>query len=96
MKKNDYLEHIIRQLTIEEIAILGILHENDATAAFKSIRRTTVFTESELTEANFRKTIGKLTATCLIEMVTGNKEHKMYLTDYGQLALQKSLEGAKE
>lgn len=91
---SDYFEHIIRQLTIEEMAILGILIDRDATAAFKSMKRSDVYERSDMSLANFRKTIGKLSATCLIDVVTGSKEHKMFLTSYGQQALEKSLEGA--
>jgi hypothetical protein len=87
-----YYQHIIRHLTFEDVAVLGVLLDKDATAAFKAIRRNEVYEESELSLANFRKTIGKLTATHMIEVVTGGKEHRIFLTTYGQEALELSLE----
>jgi predicted transcriptional regulator len=90
---NDYFDHVIRQLSIEEVALLGILSDKDATATFKSMKRSHLFETSEMSLANFRKTMEKLKATSLIEVVTGGKEHKVFLTLYGHQALEKSLEG---
>lgn len=91
---NDYFEQIVGHLAIEEMALLGILIDKDATAAFKAIRRNELFELSELSIANFRKTMEKLTATHLINLVTGGKEHKVFLTTYGLQAIDKSLEEA--
>jgi predicted transcriptional regulator len=88
----EYFEHITRRLTIEELEILGRLLEEDATATFKAIKRKDVFEVSGWTLANFRKIMTKLTATALVSMVMGGKEQKVYLTNYGQEALEKSLE----
>lgn len=92
---NDYFDHIFRQLTIEEVAVLGILLDRDATAAFKSVRRSQLYESSDMSLATFRKTIDKLKATSFIEAVTARKEHKVYLTSYGLLALEKSLKEVK-
>lgn len=92
----EYFEQIVQQLSIEEIAVLGILLDQDATAAFKAIRRQEVMQSSDLSLAQFRKTMEKLTATYLINVVTGGKEHKVYLTSYGTKALEKSLEEVNE
>lgn len=82
----DYFKQIISQLTCEDISVLGILSEQDATAAYKAIRRSELFEASELSEANFRKTLLKLQATFFIEVTTTSKESKIYLTVYGQQA----------
>jgi hypothetical protein len=55
----EYFELIIRKLTIDEMAVLGILLDKDATAAFKSIKRNDLFQLSQLSIANFRKTMEK-------------------------------------
>lgn len=89
----EYFDHIISSLTIEDMAVLGILIDHDATAAFKAMKRNAVLDVSGMSLANFRKTIGQLTAMRLIEVVTGRKEHKIFLTVYGKQALEKSLEG---
>jgi predicted transcriptional regulator len=91
----EYFDHIIRQLAIEEVSVLGILLDRDATAAFKSVRRSQLYENSDMSLATFRKTIDKLKSTSFIEVVTTRKEHKVYLTSYGLLALEKSLKEVK-
>lgn len=91
-----YFENIVHNLTFEEVGILGILSDRDATAAFKAIKRSELLVDSQMTVANFRKVFGKLTATRLVDVVTGNKEHKVFLTNFGQVALDKSLEEVEE
>ena len=93
---SNYFDHVIKQLELEGMTILGFLLDNDATAAFKAVKRGDVSKASDMTEATFRKTISKLIATHLIETVTGGKEHKIYLTIYGDQAIRKSLEGMDE
>ena len=93
---SDYFKHVIKQLEFEDVRILGYLLDNDATAAFKAVKRSDVSKASEMAEATFRKTISKLIATHLIKTVTGGKEHKIYLTVYGDQAIRESLEGMDE
>lgn len=88
----DYFEHVVNHLTYEEVSFLGILMEKDATASFKAIKRNDLLEISGLSIANFRKTIGKLTAAHLVNVIMGGRAHKVFLTTYGQLALNKSLE----
>ena len=91
---SEYFSFIINHLTFEEVTILGILRDEDATAAFKSMKRSQVAKEAAFTEAVFRKVIGKLAATHFISTVIAGKEHRVYLTDYGQAALDYSLREA--
>lgn len=92
----DYFNHVVKQLVLEDMTIMGYLLDKDATATFKAIKRGDVSKASEMTEATFRKTINKLQATHFIETVAGGKEHKLYLTIYGQQAINQSLEGEDE
>ena len=84
----DYFDYIIKQLSIDEVSVLGILKDQDATAAFKSMRKSSLHEFSNMTLATFRKTIEKLKATSLIALVTARKEHKVYLTSFGLRALE--------
>lgn len=86
-----YFDAVVNSLTLDDLNILGILVDNDATAKFKAIKNNTVCEKSGLSNANFRKTLYRLTANCFIKTATGNKEHLIYVTDFGQKALQKSL-----
>lgn len=92
---NEYFDYIIKHLTIEEMQILAYLKDTDATIAFKSIKRTEILQATELSIAHFRKAIGKLVSTCLIDVVTGSKEQKVFLTEYGLKAIKPIEEGEK-
>ena len=94
MKNEQYFSYIINNLTFEEVEVLLLLNQADATAAFKSIKRSQVAEETKYTEAVFRKIIGKLSATFFINTVITGKEHRIYLTEYGMTALKHSLKGA--
>ena len=96
MSSKHYFNVIINNLTFDEVAILSILSDKDATAVFKAMKRSAVAKESELSEAVFRKVIGKLTATHLVDTVITGKEHRVYLTDYGCKALVSSLKEVTE
>ena len=91
-----YFGNIVRRLTIEEMGIIGLLSDVDATAAFKAIKRSELQKMSKLTEAHFRKTMDKLTAMQFIGVVTGGKDHKIFVTEYGHLALDYTLEEEEE
>lgn len=93
MKQENYFKHIVSRLTIDEMNVLGILTDNDATATFKAMRKKEVFDRSCLSEANFRKIIYRLDAVNFIETVSGNKEHMYYITQFGLMAIDESLDG---
>lgn len=90
---NSYFDYIVSKLDLNELKILGILYDNNAITTYKAMLKKNVIEESGLTEAKFRKSLTKLEANCFVEIVTGSKSHKIYLTDYGVSALSKSLEG---
>lgn len=86
----DYFQTVVSDLTIEDLTVLGILHDNEATSNFKSLKYQKVIDLSNLTKAKFYKTIHRLTANKLIETIAG-REYQMYITNFGILALEKSL-----
>lgn len=91
--KNDYFQNIVNNLTLDDMNVLGILIDNEATATFKSMRKKDIFERSGLSEANYRKVIYRLDAINFIETVIGNKEHMLFITNFGIMAVEKSLEG---
>lgn len=93
MKGEHYFQHITSRLTIDEMNIIAVLTDNEATATFKAMKKKDVFELSKLSEANFRKIIYRLDAINFIETVTGNKEHMYYVTSFGLNAIDQSLEG---
>lgn len=88
---NDYFQHVVGKLNIDDMNILGILTDMDATATFKAIRKKDVFERSGLSEANYRKVIYRLDAMEFIQTVVGGKEHMLFITDYGTMAINHSL-----
>lgn len=89
---HEYFDHVVESLNIDDISVLGILADNDATAKFKAMRKKDVFSRSGLTEAKYRKVLHRLDALNFIEVVIGGKEHKFYINDFGLFAIEKSLE----
>lgn len=88
----DYFNHVASRLSIDEISLLAILTDEDCTVPFKALRKKEVYVRSGLTEANFRKVINRLDAISFIETVTGSKEHKYYITNFGLMAVNQSVE----
>jgi predicted transcriptional regulator len=91
-----YLESISERLSINELMVLGKLKDYQADAKFKSMRRSLLREKSNLTVADFRKVINRLEITNFIELVYGQKEHKIYITEFGKYALSKSLQKIEE
>lgn len=88
---DNYFAEILSSLSHDDLKILGILNDEEANLKFKAIKKKTVGDISDLTEANFRKAIYRLEAIKFINVVTGQKEHKLFITDFGQRALFESL-----
>lgn len=86
---------IVNQLTSEELILLGVLEDNDATATFKAIKRKDMESQSELKSWSFRKALSNLREKALIDIVGREKEHRFYLNEFGMRALQISLEGVE-
>lgn len=89
---DDYLNEIISNLTIEDINLLGILQAEDASTKQKSIRLQSVFAKCETTEAKFRKLIDKLSALKFVTINKDYKEHRLFISDYGVIALNNILQ----
>lgn len=92
----EYFNMVISDLTLDDLGILGILLDNEATSNFKALKYKSISGISELSKAKFYKTIYRLSANKFIEIIAG-KEYRMYITSYGITALEKSLsnEGVK-
>lgn len=90
-----YLQEIINKLTLDDVILLGTLYENEATATHKAMKKKTIIEISSLTEAKYKKSLYRLMGSCLIDIVTGITEQRVYVTDYGFIAIQKHLEGVE-
>jgi DNA-binding MarR family transcriptional regulator len=85
---DNYFLLITERLSLEEIEILNILTSHESTNRFTAKTKKSLFTDSGLTEAKFRKIIYRLEALNFIEIVSGSREHLIFVTEYGQNAIQ--------
>jgi RIO-like serine/threonine protein kinase len=95
-KEDNYFEHIVNNLKLDDFGVLGRLYDNDATIPFKAMSKKTVIEQTKMSEANLRKTLYRLEAVDFVRAVTGCKEHKIYLTGYGLLAMQETFQDELE
>lgn len=89
---DQYFSDVVHSLTLEDISILGILHDQEATSKQKSIKTTTILKMSDSTEAKFRKSTDRLTALQFVISNKDYKEHGLFISEYGVQALKNILE----
>lgn len=89
---DQYFRCVVNGLTIDDTILLGILQDKDAISKQKSIKVSVVLKESEYTEAKFRKSIDRLTALQFIVLNKDYKEHGVFISEYGVVALKNTLE----
>lgn len=87
----DYFSLIVSSLPINDLKVLGVLSDSRADAVFKSMKRKDLQEQVVLTDALFRKSLERLEANQFIQLVTKEKEYKVFITPYGLLALNESL-----
>jgi RIO-like serine/threonine protein kinase len=83
-----YFQQITNNLDVDDLMILDSLKEDDANVKFKAMKNTVLFERSGMSEAKYRKTIARLSSISFIEANTTNKEHALFITEYGMIALQ--------
>ena len=88
---NNYFESVVESLTIDDLRVLGVLSDNEAEVKFKAITKKMLNEMSKLSTANFRKSIYRLEIAKFINIVIGQKDHRVYITEFGQRALFTSL-----
>ncbi|MGG3890352.1 hypothetical protein [Metabacillus fastidiosus] len=84
---NNYFEEVTSNLSFTDLSILGHLADHEANTLFKSIKKKVVQDVLKLTEANLRKSLYRLQALKFIVIETSEKEHSVYITNFGQQAL---------
>jgi RIO-like serine/threonine protein kinase len=87
-----YTDYIVASLTANDMKILAVLETLEANATFKSITRNMLKERSELTDFKFRKSLNRLEALMFIVVLKDGKAHRVYVTEFGEVALNKNLE----
>jgi RIO-like serine/threonine protein kinase len=90
-----YFQQITESLDSTDLMVLNYLKSMDATIKFKAIRNTKLQEEVGFTDAQYRKTITRLTSIKFVKVNTTNKEHALFITEYGDLALNAMLQKAQ-
>ncbi|WP_080845580.1 hypothetical protein [Cytobacillus gottheilii] len=82
-----YFNAIVDGLNLQDIEVLNVLTSTRATSLLSAITRKEVNDKVSYSEAIFRKTLQRLEAIKFVNVVTGNKEHSIYATEFGQNAI---------
>lgn len=90
-----YFDNIVTNLTFNDMAVLTTLSDKEADAVFKAISYSIINKEANLTTFQLKKTLMRLEALKFIEILSTEKQHKVFITAYGYLALNKNLEGVE-
>jgi hypothetical protein len=88
-----YFIDVIKDLSLDDMKLLGALHDQEATAGFKSLNNCEALIASGLSQATYRKVFYRLAANKFITTVTQKRQHSIYITQYGIVALQITLKG---
>jgi predicted transcriptional regulator len=88
----EYFDLIVKRLSREDLTVLEVLREKQATMAKSSMPMEKLQDESEMSRALLRKTVYRLNANYFIEPEANNKTQSYYLTSYGEQALNKIIE----
>lgn len=85
---NHYFMSVLDTLNLEDIEVLNKLTSKDAVNVATSIKKKLLFDELNISQATFRKVLYRLEAMQFVKTVSGNKEHSIYATEYGQQVIQ--------
>ena len=84
----NYFESLVDNLTIDDIELLNILTSKESNAKFSSKSKQDILEISDLTETKFRKSVIKLEALNFINTSIINRKQMLFVTEYGQKAIQ--------
>lgn len=89
----DYFQHVANSLTHDDMKVLGILFDNEATAGFKAMKNADVLPATQLSEATYRRVVYRLSANKFVEIITQQKMHMLYITEFGMNAIRTTVNG---
>lgn len=84
---NNHFLSLIDRLTLDDINVLNTLTMKESLNRYSARTKKEVLDESKITESKLRKAICRLEAMNFIQVVAGNREHLLCVTDFGQEAI---------
>lgn len=85
-----YFEEVVRSISSDDVTVMKTLHETDATTSYKSVITGEVFKNSGLSAATYRKVIHRLIGNLFVKVVVLNRQHTLFLTEYGVQGLKRA------
>lgn len=90
---NEYFYSIIKNLDLNDLTVLGTMGDNNSTFAFKGKTFSQLEQETDLTIFKLKQTLTRLQCLLFVKSTISDKTKTFFLTELGELAIQKSLEG---
>lgn len=87
-----FFKELVSNLTIDDMLVLSYLSDNQINTLYKSVTRHEIQEGTNLSTSMLRKTLLKLETLCFVRIDIGSKKYKMFITRYGQTALQMQIE----
>lgn len=84
---NEHFISIVDRLTLDDICILNTLTSKESCNRYSARTKKEVLDESKLSESRIRKAICRLEAMNFLEIIPGNREHLLVVTNFGQEAI---------
>lgn len=87
-----FFKELVSNLTIDDMLVLSYLSDNQINTLYKSVTKHEIQEGTSLTTSILRKSLLKLETLSFIRIDIGSKKYKIFMTHYGQTALQMQIE----
>lgn len=84
-----YFQCIIENLSIDDFSILAILYDEGVNMSFKAISNKSIIEKLEMSKNKYFNHLAKLENNQFIQFAEGSRKSKIYLTQFGIMAIQK-------
>lgn len=89
----DYFKDVASSLTMDDFRVLAALYDQDAVSGFSAMKNSDILLATKLSEATYRRIVYRLSANKFVEIVTRQKMHMLYITQYGVNAINTTMKG---
>lgn len=88
----NHFSSLIDRLTLDDIEILNCLTQQESLNRFSAKTKKEVLDEVNLSESKIRKALCRLEAMNFIDIVAGNREHLVFVNEFGQQVIHQICE----
>ena len=83
----EHFRTLVDGLDLTDIEILNFLSSKGSYSKFSAQTKKESMETLQMSESKIRKSIIRLEAMKFIDVVVGSREHLIYVTDYGKIAI---------